>query len=366
MRRAGVGFGTMKRSPLDASHKALGARLAEFAGWEMPISYAGTVAEHNAVRSGAGVFDVSHLGKIRVRGDAAAILLDAALTNRMDNLEAGRARYTLMLDADSGGIVDDMIVYNVASTGDELLVVPNASNVDEVAARLRAAAATLGSDVEIEQGDDAILALQGPDARRILEGVIPNAPELAYMHIGEADPFVIARSGYTGEHGYEIFAQPGDAPGLWKQILDAGAVPCGLAARDTLRLEMGYPLHGSDIDLTTLPSEAGLMWSLGKTKKDFIGKRAVDLATARKTLVGIRMTDRSIPRHGCAVLDAAGTKVGECTSGTFSPTLKIGIAMAYVTPGATSLGTSVIVDVRGKHGAGSIVDPPFVDSSPKR
>ncbi|MGH2830121.1 MAG: hypothetical protein ACRDJM_06530, partial [Actinomycetota bacterium] len=228
----------MNRSPLDAEHRALGAHMGAFAGWEMPISYGGTVSEHLAVRERAGVFDVSHLGKILVAGDGARALLDRALTNRMLDLEDGRARYTLMLDVD-GGIVDDMIVYGL---GDEMLVVPNASNVDEVERRLRD---TPGAgEVSIRRSNDAIVALQGRESRAILERVHPGVPALGYMRVAFAEPYGVARSGYTGEHGYEIFARPEDAPVLWKAILAAGVVPCGLAARDTLRLEMGYPLHG--------------------------------------------------------------------------------------------------------------------------
>lgn len=347
-----------KTSPLDAEHRALKAHMGVFGGWDMPISYAGTVAEHTAVRTDAGVFDVSHLGKILVTGDGAAALLDRALTNRFTDLSESRARYTLMLD-DDGGIVDDMIVYRL---GDDYLVVPNASNVDEVERRLRA---TAGADAAaIERADDAILALQGPRSRPVLDAVIKDVPMLGYMHMARIGAFGIARSGYTGEHGYEIFVPPADAPALWKAIVDQGATPCGLAARDTLRTEMGYPLHGNDIDRDTMPAEAGLRWAVGKDKDGFAGKEAIESREPRKTLVGIVMIDRVIPRRGCAVI-AGGQAVGTCTSGTFSPTRKIGIALASVTPGSVKDGDAVTVEVRGKTGSGIVTKPPFVDSNPR-
>jgi len=343
------------RSPLDAEHRALKAHMGAFAGWEMPISYAGTVAEHTAVRTDAGVFDVSHLGKILVSGDGAAAVLDAALTNRFVDLADGRARYTLMLD-DEGGIVDDMIVYHL---GDDYLVVPNASNVDEVERRLRVTGAAT-----IERNDDAILALQGPRSRVVLDEVIKDVPMLGYMHMARAGEYGIARSGYTGEHGYEIFARAEQAPALWRAILAQGVTPCGLAARDTLRTEMGYPLHGNDIDRDTLPAEAGLQWAIGTNKAGFAGKAAIESKEPRKTIVGITMTERVIPRKGCPVA-TNGQTVGTCTSGTFSPTLKTGIALASVAPGSVKDGDIVTVDVRGKTGAGVVVKPPFVDATPK-
>ncbi|HVL90961.1 MAG TPA: glycine cleavage system aminomethyltransferase GcvT [Actinomycetota bacterium] len=347
-----------KTSPLDAEHRALKAHMGAFGGWEMPISYAGTVAEHTAVRADAGVFDVSHLGKILVTGDGAAALLDRALSNRYTDLPEGRARYTLMLDED-GGIVDDMIVYRL---DDDYLVVPNASNVDEVERRLRA---TDGAEAAIiERRDDAILALQGPRSRAALDAVIGDVPMLGYMHMVRIGSFGIARSGYTGEHGYEIFVPPADAPGLWRAILDQNVTPCGLAARDTLRTEMGYPLHGNDIDRDTLPAEAGLRWAIGKDKDAFAGKAAIESKEPGKTLVGITMTDRVIPRRGCAVT-ANGQTVGTCTSGTFSPTLKIGIALASVAPGSVKDGDAVSVEVRGKTGQGMVKKPPFVDATPR-
>jgi aminomethyltransferase len=352
----------MLQSPLDAAHRALGAKMAPFAGWEMPISYAGTVTEHTDVRERAGIFDVSHLGKLIVRGAGAAAFLDSQLTNGMTTLEPGRARYTLICNPD-GGIVDDLIVY--ALGGDERLVVPNAANMDAVADRLEEAAP---DGVEVERLDWSTLAVQGPASPDVVGSIHPVAKELRYMRVARDGDVVIARSGYTGEVGFEVFTTAAGAPAAWGALLAgvraAGGGPCGLAARDTLRLEMGYPLHGNDIDPGTTPAEAGLMWAVALEGRRFPGRDAIAGETARKTLIGLRMTDRLIPRHGLTVLrdDRA---IGEVTSGTFSPTLRVGIALAYVEPGSATTGDSVEVDVRGKRGAAEVVDPPFVDRSPK-
>jgi glycine cleavage system T protein (aminomethyltransferase) len=348
----------LRHSPLEAEHRALGAHLGAFAGWDMPISYSGTVAEHTAVRTDVGVFDVSHLGKILVGGAAAAGSLDTTLTNRIADLAPGRARYTLLLDEDAG-IVDDMIVYALAE--EKLLVVPNAANVDDVEARIRA---RMPGSVRLERSDWAVIAIQGPRSRAVLDAAVPGVPELKYMRCATAGEIAVARSGYTGEHGYEVLAPPEQATGVWRAALAAGAVPCGLAARDTLRLEMGYPLHGNDIDRETTPKEAGLAWAVAEDKEFFAGKEAYVSKPVSKTLVGLRMEDRIIPRRGCAVM-AGDRAIGTVTSGTFSPTLKIGIALAWVEPGSLATGDACEVEVRGKRGKAVVVDPPFVASSPK-
>lgn len=352
----------LKRSPLDAAHRALGAKMGAFAGWDMPISYAGTIAEHTAVRTSVGIFDVSHLGKLMVRGDGGAAVLERALSNRMNDLAPGRARYSLILD-DNAGIIDDLIVYALAP--DELLVVPNAANVDEVERRI---AALAPADVAVEHLDWSTIAVQGPRAEEVLRAVLSDLPDLGYMRCARLERADVARSGYTGERGFEVFA-PGDrSPELWDALLErvraAGGEPAGLAARDTLRLEMGYPLHGSDIDTGTTPREAHLDWAVATSKDDFVGKKAYESTPPRKELVGIRMEDRVIPRHGATVLHG-GRAVGDVTSGTFSPTLKIGIALAYVKPGSLPEGEKVEVEVRGKRGLGRVAHPPFVGSSPK-
>jgi glycine cleavage system T protein (aminomethyltransferase) len=352
-----------RRSPLDAAHRALGAHMGVFAGWDMPISYGGTVGEHTAVRERAGVFDVSHLGKLMVRGPGAAALLDRALSNRMTDLAPGRARYSLILN-DDAGIVDDLIVYAIGD--DELLVVPNAANVDEVERRIRELAG--GADATVEHLDWATIAVQGPRSEGAVRSVVDDLPQLAYMRCARVSGIAVARSGYTGERGYELFAPADDAPDLWDRLLaavrDAGGEPAGLAARDTLRLEMGYPLHGNDIDPATSPREAHLDWAVAASKGSFVGKDAYESRPAGKELIGIRMEDRVIPRRGSTVL-SGGRRVGEATSGTFSPTLKTGIALAYVQPGSLPEGSKVEVEVRGKRGLGRVTRPPFVASSPK-
>jgi aminomethyltransferase len=350
-----------KRSPLDAAHRALGAHMGVFAGWDMPISYAGTIAEHTAVRERVGIFDVSHLGKLLVRGPGAAAILDRVLSNRMSDLTPGRARYSLILN-EAAGIVDDLIVY---ALGDgELLVVPNAANVDEVERRIRAAA----DGAEVEHLAWATIAVQGPRSDPVMSSVIDGLPELGYMRCARVDDVAVARSGYTGERGYEVFAPAAAAPSLWAAFAEAirreGGEPAGLAARDTLRLEMGYPLHGNDIDPSTTPREAHLDWAVATSKETFVGKDAYESEPPHKELIGIRMEDRVIPRRGAQVL-LGGRSVGEVTSGTFSPTLKIGIALAYVEPGSLPVGEPVVLEVRGKKGSGRVTRPPFVDRSPK-
>ena len=351
-----------RRSPLDAAHRALGAHMGAFAGWEMPISYAGTLTEHAAVRERVGLFDVTHLGSIGVRGEGSGELLDRVLSNRITDLAPGRARYTLILD-DDAGIVDDIIVY--AFLPGEYLVVPNAANVDEVERRLKELAPP---SVGVAQLLRAKIAVQGPRSREVLTAVVPDAPELGYMRCGLVGDVGIARSGYTGEHGYEVFSTAEQAPALWEALLaearSHSGEPCGLAARDTLRLEMGYPLHGNDIDTGTTPREAHLDWAVAASKDDFVGKAAFESRPPRKELVGLRMQGRVIPRRGASV-EQGGRALGTVTSGTFSPTLKVGIALAYVAPGALREGDEVELVVRDKRGAARVTHPPFVASSPK-
>jgi aminomethyltransferase len=336
--------------------------MGAFAGWDMPISYAGTIAEHTAVRQRVGIFDVSHLGKLMVRGDGGGALLDRVLSNRMSDLAPGRARYSLILD-EKAGIVDDLIVYALAPG--ELLVVPNAANVDEVERRIRERAP---GDVAIEHLPWSTIAVQGPASEKVVRAVLTDLPDLGYMRcarLGDAD---VARSGYTGERGFEVFAPPDRSLAVWDALLEGvwakGGEPAGLAARDTLRLEMGYPLHGNDIDTGTTPREAHLDWAVATSKEDFVGKDAYASRPPGKELVGIRMEDRVIPRRGATVLHG-GRSLGEVTSGTFSPTLRIGIALAYVMPGSLPEGEKVEIEVRGKRGIGRVTRPPFVDSSPK-
>jgi aminomethyltransferase len=364
-----------KRSPLDAVHRRLGAKMGPFAGWEMPIEYAGTLSEHRAVREAVGVFDLTHLGKVEVAGPGARAGLQHALSGDLDRLAGpGAAQYTLCLTED-GTIVDDLIVY---WTEGGYLLVPNAANWPKVADAVRASAVPGGQRVEVvPRPDVAVLAVQGPRAPELLAGLFPaEVAELRYMHhtpvTYAGEPLRLARSGYTGERGYELLV-PGDLAGkFWEELFERGeplgAVPAGLGARDTLRLEMGYPLHGNDISTQTDPFEARVAWAVAMGKPDFRGRAALAqrkaAGPALRLLVGLVSTDRLIPRHGMAVM-AGGRRVGEVTSGTFSPTLRHGIALAYVERELTEPGTELAVDVRGRRGAVRVTRPPFVDSSPK-
>jgi aminomethyltransferase len=367
------GTDRLRHSPLESEHRALGARLGPFAGWNMPIEYRGTLAEHRAVREAVGMFDLTHLGKILLAGPDALDTLQRAMPGDVSRVEVGGAQYNMVLN-ERGGIVDDLINYRIS--GHRYLCVPNAANVLNVhEALLRAAR----GEVDIVLRDDlCLIAPQGPRSFDLVGQVFPRAVEMAYMHCTEAsyrdEGIVISRSGYTGERGFELFAPEQIAAALWRDLLKLGEPLglelCGLGARDTLRVEMGYPLHGNDISEERTPLEAGLSWAVAMDKGvDFVGRDA--LARQREEgipsrLWGLRMKDVGrIPRPHYAVF-ADGEEVGETTSGTFSPTLKIGIAMAYISPrDRVAAGDGVGIDVRGRRGPAEVVKPPFVASSPK-
>ncbi|WP_166139264.1 glycine cleavage system aminomethyltransferase GcvT [Nocardioides ochotonae] len=361
------------RSPLHERHTELGAKFAEFGGWSMPLEYpTGVVKEHQAVRTGVGLFDVSHLGKLVVRGPGAAAYLNSVLTNDLDRIRPGQAQYTLCCEDATGGIVDDLIVY--LRGDDEVLLVPNASNSAEVERRL-AAQAPPGVEVVDEHRDHVVLAVQGPESDEVLTELgMPVGHD--YMSFALA-PFrgervVVCRSGYTGERGYELIAPYAVAVPLWDALLEAGhrrgIVPCGLGARDTLRTEMGYPLHGQDITLDTTPVQARLAWAVGWDKPSFWGREALlaeRAAGPSRVLRGIVAAGRGIPRPGMTVSegpDAAGDSAGEVTSGTFSPTLRKGVGLAYLAP-HVKVDAEVGVDVRGRREAFVVTKPPFVQPS---
>jgi aminomethyltransferase len=363
------------RTPLEAEHRALGARLAPFAGWLLPIEYRGTLAEHRAVREAVGIFDLTHLGEIMVEGPGAFDALQGTLTNDLSKVEPGGAQYNLLLN-DRGGIVDDLIAYRLGR--DRFLVVPNAANTRAVLSAL-AGAAPSGTDVALRE-DLILIAPQGPRSFDLVGRVFPEAVELDYMRCSTAEyrgrPAIVSRSGYTGERGFELWVAPDLAPELWRELLrlgePLGIEPVGLAARDTLRLEMGYPLHGNDISPERTPLEAGAGWAVSLDKGDFPGREALvrqkeEGIPAR--LWGLRMTDRLIPRPHYPVFapgDEDGEAVGETTSGTFSPTLRVGIALAYLSPrDRFSPGDAVQVQVRGRRGTAEVLRPPFVGSSPR-
>lgn len=359
----------LRQSALGDRHRALGATMTGFGGWAMPLDYGSVVAEHRSVRESCGVFDLSHLGTIRVTGAGAETAVQRAFTNDVTMLETGRAHYTLCLDGD-GGITDDLLVYRLEWG---FFVVPNAANAAAVGAAL-ATAALAADDCEVADVKDGLscLAVQGPRSAEVLAAVDIDVDGLAYLdcraHPPGAPPppdgGVVARSGYTGERGYEIFVPVADAGALWDRVVDAGATPAGLGCRDTLRLEMGYPLHGQDISPGTSPVEARLSWAVKGT--GFAGeeayRRAKEAGPSRR-LWGLRATGRGIPRAGCAVRND-GAVVGEVTSGSFSPTLRVGVAMGYLDR-AVEAGDAVEIDVRGKSLPAEVVRPPFVDASPK-
>jgi aminomethyltransferase len=353
-------------SPLHDRHVALGAKLADFSGWSMPIEYAGggVIAEHTAVRTAAGLFDVSHLGTATVRGPGAAAFVDGCLTNDLSRIGPGQAQYTLCCLED-GGVVDDLIVY-LHGPGDVLLV-PNAANAADVLARLTAEAPD-GVQITDRHADVAVLAVQGPRSPQVLQAV-GLAAELPYMSFTGGE-VTVCRTGYTGEHGYELLVAAERAGELWDALLAAGEPeglrPCGLGARDTLRTEMGYPLHGHELSREITPNQARSGWAVGWRKPRFWGREALlaeKEAGPARLLWGLRATGRGIPRPGMAVLDGVGARIGEVTSGTFSPTLKVGIGLALLdTAAGVAEGAEVSVDVRGRPQPAEVVRPPFVES----
>jgi aminomethyltransferase len=350
-----------RRTPLLEAHRSRGAKLTRFAGWEMPLQYTGVIAEHNAVRNDVGVFDVSHLGKLRVGGPSAGSALQMALTADTDALEPGRATYSLVL-TDEGGCIDDVFVYRLA--GDSWMVVPNAANVGAVADAIR----TAGCVPSDEWDRWAILAIQGPRSFELFESVFPRsgALELKLHEWCPIDVFgqegLVARTGYTGERGFELYAPAATAQRAFDEVVGAGVTPVGLGARDTLRLEMGYALYGHELTLDVNPLEARLGWVLA-WDTPFRGRdscvRMKDAGSPR-TLFGIVCKDRGVPRQGYAVTRGEQT-IGELTSGNHSPTLGTGIALA-LGPRATAPeeGASVHVQARGRALQGDIVKPPFV------
>ena len=343
----------MQRSPLDAEHRALGAKLVPFGGWEMPLAYAaGTVAEHRACRTGAVAFDVSHLGTVRVTGPDAFDRLQRTLTNDLGRIGAGRAQYTHLLDADDASVVDDIIVWWV---DDEVFdVMPNASNTDGVRAAIG------GEDVTATR---AVIAVQGPDARARLAEVSAEAAEVPRFHVHDfawmGHRCTVAGTGYTGDDGVECAVPVDVAPDFWRAVLAAGVEPAGLGARDTLRLEAGLPLHGNELGPGITPLQAGLGWVV-RWDTEFRGKPALEAerdAGVTRVLRGLVCEGRRPPRTGNPVL-VGGEPVGTVTSGNFSPMLETGIALAFLPPDVED-GTHVAVDVRGSTVPAVVTKPPF-------
>lgn len=355
-----------QRTPLYDVHVRSGARLVEFAGWEMPVQYAGILEEHEAVRRRAGLFDVSHMGEVVFRGPSALEALNRLFTNDLAKVADGQAQYGCLC-RESGGIVDDVVVYR--RSAQDLLVCVNAGNRQKDFEWLRDHAGP-GVEVVNESDDWAQLALQGPLAVQILQRVTP-------LNLSTLKPFrfadgvaagarcIVARTGYTGEDGFELFCRPDEASRLWDALVEAGKPeglrPAGLGARDSLRLEVAYRLYGSDMDDDTTPLEAGLAWVVKLDKGDFVGREALvrqKTAGLPRKLVGFSLLDPGIPRHGFDVL-RDGRKVGTVTSGTRSPSLKISIGLAYVPPALAAEGSTFAIDIRGRAAAAKVVKTPF-------
>ncbi|OJW00568.1 MAG: glycine cleavage system aminomethyltransferase T [Microbacterium sp. 67-17] len=390
-----------KRSPLHDRHVALGAAFTDFGGWQMPVRYASDLAEHHAVRQAAGLFDISHMAEFLVTGEHSGAFLDYALSGDHSGMRVGKAKYSLVL-TENGGIIDDVIVYRIAD--DRYLVIANAGNRDAVADAfaLRAARAPVAASflaepridrgvtsfavipgvsdtAQIEDVTDqfALVAVQGPAAQEIvtatsgIEGVSPALADLGYYAWAAGSfagaPLFIARTGYTGEDGFELLVPHRAAGALWDALLVAGAprglVPAGLAARDTLRLEAGMPLYGHELSLQTTPAQAGLARSVAGGKPDFVGKRASQSTDAdRRVLVGLMSEGRRAGRSGYTVINPAADDspvVGEVTSGALSPTLGHPIALAFVDPAVSAPGTDLAIDVRGTLIPASVTTLPF-------
>jgi aminomethyltransferase len=337
---------TIKRTPFYEYHRALGAKMVEFAGFEMPVRYTGDVREHLAVRERAGLFDISHMGEFRVEGPGALEFVNRAITNDVASAAVGQAVYSPMCRPD-GGIVDDLLVYRC---DDHLMIVVNASNIAKDFDWLKSQCPT-GVRLEDRSERTALLAVQGPKAPEVLRGNVPDeALELGYYRFLTGRAFgadaIISRTGYTGEDGFELYFDSGRAPQVWEGLTRAGATvglePVGLGARDTLRLEVGYMLYGNDIDDSTTPLEAGLGWTVKLKKGEFVGRetlvRQKEKGLARK-LVGFELDGRRVARHGMAI-ESEGRAVGQVTSGTFSPSLARPIGMGYVETGCAAFGAA--------------------------
>ncbi len=354
-------------SPLNDRHIALGAKFGPFGGWSMPIEYpSGVVKEHTTVRTTVGVFDVSHLGKVTVKGPGAKDFVNATLSNDLGRIAPGKAQYTLCVDDASGGIVDDIFSYY--KSDDEIFLIPNAANTTEVVARLSEAAPE-GITITNQHRDFVVIAVQGTKSDEVLTAIgLPAGHEYLSFVTSSYNgvDITVCRTGYTGERGYELVAPNAVAGELWDELLRAGAeyeiLACGLGARDTLRTEMGYPLHGQDISPTITPNEAGLGWAIGWKKDAFWGKAtlvAEKEAGPKRSLRGIKSTGRAIPRPHMTASLTPDVLIGEVTSGTFSPTLKQGIGLvliqSFVNPEA-----EIGLDVRGKREIFQLTPPPFV------
>jgi aminomethyltransferase len=354
---------TLKRTPLYAAHLERGAKMVPFGGWEMPVQYSSILEEHAAVRERAGLFDISHMGEFLVAGPNAEAVLNELLTNDLRKIEVGEGQYTLLCNKD-GGIIDDLIAYRVEPS--VFLLIVNASNIEKDFSWMNAAAS---KSVVFDNLSDklAAVALQGPAAPKVLE----SAASIPHFGIARLNVFGkqcwVARTGYTGEDGFEIVCDAADATAFWSGLLDrekrSGIKPCGLGARDTLRLEMCYPLHGNDITEETTPLEAGLGKFVSFEKGDFTGRAALARQKhegVKRKLIAFKMTDKSPPPRPHYAIMIAGRKIGEITSGTQSPTLGVGIGMGYIDAAISQPGTKIEIEVRGRRFAAIIEKKPLL------
>lgn len=368
----------LRSTALEAVHESLGATFTDFAGWRMPVRYDSDLAEHRAVRESAGLFDLSHMGEIHLRGPQAGEALDHAMAGKLSAMTVGRAKYTLLL-TEQGGVIDDLIVYRLAE--DHFLGVANASNAVVDAQEIRARVA--GFDVEVDDASDrtSLIAVQGPASEQILldllaaedsgiEGVTAeDITSMKYYRFAEGTyrggDLLVARTGYTGEDGFELYVENDSAEALWKDLTAVGGdrlAPCGLACRDTLRLEAGMPLYGNELSRDLLPAQAGMGRVVALSSKgDFVGREATEAAQTEglPVLVGLAAEGRRAARAGSAVRDAQGNEIGAVTSGVLSPTLGHPIALAYIDPAHREVGTDLVVDVRGKDLPVRVVETPF-------
>ncbi len=362
--------GPLKRTPLYDEHVRCGGRIVPFAGWELPVQYSGIVDEHNTVRNAVGLFDVSHMGELVVEGKAALAAVGSLVSNDVENLLDGQAKYTVCCN-ERGTILDDLIIYRAAA--DRVLIVCNASNREKIVAHFKVSIGTRANVKDISD-ETALIAVQGPKAMQLLalagaEGRVGELPGFGFTDTTLCNAAcTIARTGYTGEDGVEIFCPPADAPRIWRALLDLGAPlgakAAGLGARDTLRLECKMALYGNDIDETTNPIEAGLAWTVKLKKGDFVGKTALEAITAKgvaRKLVGFEVTERAIARHGHVVVDDAGTEIGTVTSGSPSPTLGKSIGLAYVPAEQSGVGAALKFKdpQRGRVASAVVVKTPF-------
>ena len=361
----------MKHSPLDVKHKSLGAKMADFGGWEMPIEYpgGGVLAEHDAVRNRVGIFDVSHLGKISIKGSGAKDFINGILTNDLNKISDGEAQYNLLCN-DQGGVIDDIIAYRNSES--DIFLVPNAANCSKVFELLKSKAPANLEIINLHE-NFAVIAVQGPKSKELLSGLglDLNMDYMAFSH-GEINgcKVIVCRTGYSGEHGYEVLPNWSEAGKVWDAIAGSLAkyegLICGLGARDTLRTEMGYPLHGNELSESISANVGGAAWAIAYEKASFNGDaalRAEKRAGISRRLRGLKLKDRGVPRGHMSVL-ADGSAIGETTSGTFSPTLKVGIALGLV-DSTYKIGDEVSIDVRGRNLVAEIVKLPMVEAHVK-